>query len=43
MESKKGLNNETTVETVVILRGVKTNSHISVKLDVNKLKMKQNL
>ena len=30
------------VETVVLLRGVKTDSHISVKLDVEKLNVKVN-
>lgn len=32
--------NQTTVETVVLLRGVKTDSYINVDLDVEKLGIK---
>ena len=35
--------NENNVETVVILRGVKTDSHISVDLDVEKIGLNHKL
>ncbi len=36
-DAEKGLNNETIVETVVLLRDKKVNGHININLEVGKI------